>query len=165
MHRFTFHFIKFDWFKNNCSQSTMGAGVRTSLAFRMLTFMKQNINMSLPGYTSRPPKPLSDYPVTLQWRNNERDGVPYHQPHHCLLNRLFRRRSKKTSKLRVTGLCAGNSPVTSEFPVEWSVTRKMFPFKWRHHAYNTFVRDLVADRDWFNQHWTLLFNSIVIAYI
>ena len=26
-------------------------------------------------------------------------------PHHCLLNRLFRRRSKKTSKLRVTGLC------------------------------------------------------------
>ena len=29
-----------------------------------------------------------------------------------LLNRLFRRRSKKTSKLRVTGLCEGNSPVT-----------------------------------------------------
>ena len=31
---------------------------------------------------------------------------------HC----LFRCRSKKTSKLRVTGLCAGNSPVTGEFP-------------------------------------------------
>ena len=28
-----------------------------------------------------------------------------HQPHDCLFNRLFRRRSKKTSKLRVTGLC------------------------------------------------------------
>ena len=27
------------------------------------------------------------------------------QPHGCLLNRLFRRRPKKTSKLRVTGLC------------------------------------------------------------
>ena len=27
---------------------------------------------------------------------------------------LFVRRSKKTSKLRVTGLCAGNSPVTGE---------------------------------------------------
>ena len=28
---------------------------------------------------------------------------------------FFRRRSKKTSKLRVTGLCAGNSPVIDEF--------------------------------------------------
>ena len=52
--------------------------------------------------------------MTLQWRHNERDGVSNHQRIHCLLNRLFRRRSKKTSKLRVTGLCAGNSPVTGE---------------------------------------------------
>ena len=43
----------------------------------------------------------------LQWRHNERDGVSIHQPHDCLLNRLFRRKSKKTSKLRVTGLCVG----------------------------------------------------------
>ena len=42
-------------------------------------------------------------------------------------NRLFRRRSKKTWKLRVTGLCEGNSPMTSEFPHKWPVTRKMFP--------------------------------------
>ena len=49
-----------------------------------------------------------------------------HQPHHCLLNRLFGRRSKKASKLRVTGLCVGNSPVNS--PHKWPVTRKMFPF-------------------------------------
>ena len=34
----------------------------------------------------------------------------------------------KTSKLRVTGLCAGNSPVTGEFPHKRPVTRKMFPF-------------------------------------
>ena len=33
-------------------------------------------------------------------------------------NRSFRRRSKKTSKLRVTGLCTGNSPVTGEFPIQ-----------------------------------------------
>ena len=50
---------------------------------------------------------------SLQWRDNELNGVSYHQPHDCLLKRLFRRRSKKTSKLRVTGLCAGNSPVIS----------------------------------------------------
>ena len=42
----------------------------------------------------------------LQWRHNEYNGVSNHQPHDCLLKRLFRRRSKRTSKLRVTGLCA-----------------------------------------------------------
>ena len=41
---------------------------------------------------------------SLHWRHNDHDGVSNHQPHGCLLNRLFRRRSKKTSKLRVTGL-------------------------------------------------------------
>ena len=52
----------------------------------------------------------------LQWRHNERDVVSNHQPHDCLLSRLFRRRSKKRSKLRVTGLYEGNSPVAGEFP-------------------------------------------------
>ena len=52
----------------------------------------------------------------LQWRHNRRDSISNDQPRDCLLNRLFRRRSKKTSKLRVTGLCAGNSPGTDEFP-------------------------------------------------
>ena len=52
-----------------------------------------------------------------------------HQPHDCLLNRLFRRRLKKTSKLRVTGLCAGNSPGTGEFPAQMaSNAENMFPF-------------------------------------
>ena len=51
----------------------------------------------------------------LQWRHHGCDDVSNHQPHLCLLNRLFGRRSKK---LRVTGLCAGNSPVTGEFPAQ-----------------------------------------------
>ena len=65
---------------------------------------------------------------TLPWRHNGRDSVSNHQPHGCLLNRLFRRRLKKTSKLRVTGLCAGihRGPVNSLH--KWLVTRKMFPF-------------------------------------
>ena len=48
----------------------------------------------------------------LSWLHrghNGHDGVSDHQPHDCLLKRLFRRKSKKTSKLRITGLCAGNS--------------------------------------------------------
>ena len=64
----------------------------------------------------------------LQWLHNECDGVSNHQPHDCLLNRLFRRRSKKTSKLLVTGLREGNSPVTGEFPHKGPVARKKFPF-------------------------------------
>ena len=61
---------------------------------------------------------------SLQWRHNDHDGVSNHQPHGCLLNRLFRRGSKKTSKLRVTGLCVWNSPGPHKGPV----TRKIFPF-------------------------------------
>ena len=65
---------------------------------------------------------------TLRWHRNGRDRVSNHQPHDCLLNRLFRGRTKETSKLRVTGLCVGNSPGTGEFPHKWPVTRKMSQF-------------------------------------
>ena len=56
--------------------------------------------------------------IALQWRPNECNGVSNHQPLDCLLNRLLRRNVKKTSKLRVTGLCLGNSPVTGESPAQ-----------------------------------------------
>ena len=65
---------------------------------------------------------------SLHWRHNDHDSVSNHQPHDCLLNRLFRRRSKKTSKLRVTGLCAGNSPGPVNSPHKGPVTREKFPF-------------------------------------
>ena len=57
----------------------------------------------------------------LRWRHNGRDNVSNHQPHHCLLNRLFRRWSKKTSKLRVTGLCVRKSPGTGDFPAQMAI--------------------------------------------
>ena len=57
-----------------------------------------------------------------QWPHNECDGFSNHQPHAFLLRCLFRRRSKKTSKLRVTGICEGNSPVTGEFPAQMAST-------------------------------------------
>ena len=69
-----------------------------------------------------------DYSSPLRWRHNDYDGVSNHQPHGCLLNRLFRRRSKKTPKLCVTGLCVGNSPGPLNSPHKWPVTRRMFPF-------------------------------------
>ena len=47
----------------------------------------------------------------------------------ALINRLFRRRSKKTSKLSVTGLCAGNSPGTAQM----ASYAENVSISWRHH--------------------------------
>ena len=74
------------------------------------------------------------YQQSLQWRHNGRDSVSNHPPHDCLLNHLFKRRSKKTSKLRVTGLCAGNSPVTGEFTAQIASDAENASIWWRHHA-------------------------------
>ena len=71
---------------------------------------------------------VSRWTSPLHWRHNYHDGVSNHRPHGCFLNRLFRRRSKKTRKLRITGLCAGNSPGPVNSPHKWPVTRKMYPF-------------------------------------
>ena len=71
--------------------------------------------------------------LSLQWRHNGRSSVSNHQPHDCLLNRLFQRRSKKTSKLRVTGLCAGNSPGTGGFPAQMASNAENVSIWWRHH--------------------------------
>ena len=92
----------------------------------------------LPIYKNIPSK--SHY--SLQWRHNGRDSVSNHQPQDCWLNRLFRRRSKKTSKLRVTGLCAGNSPWTAEFPAQMASDSENVSIWWRHHVLN--VRPLAS---------------------
>ena len=70
--------------------------------------------------------------LALQWHHNGHDGILNHLLLKCLLNRLFRRRSKKTSKLHVTGLCAGNSPVTGEFPAQRASNAKNISNWWRH---------------------------------
>ena len=71
---------------------------------------------------------------SLQWRHNGRDGVPNHQPPDYLVNGLFRRRSKKTWKFRVTGLCAWNSPGTGEFPAQMTSNAENVSIWWRHHV-------------------------------
>ena len=104
--------------------------------FRSTTLFRENL--------SDPIHMGSIYPscrmwVSLQWRHNGRDGVSDHQPHDCLLRRLFRRRSKKTLKLRVTDLCAGNSPVTGEFPAHMASNAENVFIWWRHHICVIFV--------------------------
>ena len=73
--------------------------------------------------------------LSLQWCHDGRDGVSNHQPHHYLRNRLFRRREKKTPKLRVTDLSAGNSQVTGEFPAQMASNAENASIWWRHHVW------------------------------
>ena len=72
--------------------------------------------------------------LPLRWRHNRRHDVSNNQPHDCLFNHLFRRGSKKISKLRVTGICEGNSPVAGEFPAQMASNAGNISIWWRHHA-------------------------------
>ena len=87
--------------------------------------------------------------TSLQWRHDKHDGVSNHQPRDCLPNHLFRRRSKTTSKLRVTGLCAGI--VTGEFPAQRASNAENVSIWWRHHDLKTRLH-LSHCIDGFEQH-------------
>ena len=76
--------------------------------------------------------------LPLQWRHNGRDSISNDPPHDCLLNRLFRHRSKKTSKLRITGLCAWNSPGSGEFAAQMASCAEKVSILWRHHVISMF---------------------------
>ena len=82
--------------------------------------------------------------VTLQWRHNEHASVSNHQPNDYLLNGLFGRWSKVTSKLRVTGLCVGNSPGTGEFPAQKATNAENVSIWWRHHDQSTKISDCIV---------------------
>ena len=99
-----------------------------------------------------------DQTITLRWRHNGRDGISNHQPHDCLRNCLFRRRSKEISKLRVTGLCAGNSQDTGEFPTQRASKVKNVSIWWRHHN----LRKMVAKN---SQTWSISHNVFQLVLI
>ena len=84
---------------------------------------------------------------TLHLCHNGRSGVSNHQPRDSLLNRLFRRRSKKISKLRVTGLYEGNSPGTGEFPAQRPSNAENVSIWWRHHESYCSVSPCVSALD------------------
>ena len=89
---------------------------------------------------------------TLQWRHNGRDGVSNHQPYDCLLNPLFKGISQKTSKLRVAGLCVGNSPVTGEFFAQRTSNAENVSIWWRHHDNTLLHLIFLWDSFWY-RYW------------
>ena len=83
------------------------------------------------------PPSVEDYLLQLPYNHhNGCDSVSNHQPRGCLLKRLFRRKSMKTSKLRVAGLCAGNSPGTGESLAQMASNAENVSIWWRHHEYH-----------------------------
>ena len=96
----------------------------------------------------------------------------------CLLNCLFRRRSKKTAKLRVTGLTAGNSPVTGEFPAQKTSNAENVSIWWRHRVVSycvaycckpwklsitptTVYLELWSDMQWPNVYFMIKLNRLL----
>ena len=72
---------------------------------------------------------------SLQWRHNEHDVVSNHQPHDCVYSSVYS--GADQSKYKISASLAfvkgiHRRPVNS--PHKGPVTRKMFPFWWRHHV-------------------------------
>ena len=101
--------------------------------------------------------------MSLQWRHNGHDSVSNYQPHDYLLNRLFRRRSKKTSKLCVTGLCAGNSPGTGEFPAQMASNAENISIWWRYHGDNRNLN--ISMHVWICACWQLIFIIFQLLFL
>ena len=78
--------------------------------------------------------PILSILMPLQWRHNGRHNVSNHQPHHCLLNLIWGADQSKHQHFLVSGLCAGDSPVTSEFPAQMSSNAENISIWWRHHG-------------------------------
>ena len=68
------------------------------------------------------------------WCHIERDCVSNHRRLVCLRNHLFRHRSNKTLKFRVTGLSEGNPPITGGFPSQKASNAENGSIWWCYHA-------------------------------
>ena len=74
---------------------------------------------------------MSDF--TLQWRHNELDGVSNHQPHDCLLNRLFKTQIKESIKAPLRWPLCGKFTVTGDFLAQMASNAENVSIWWRHH--------------------------------
>ena len=95
-----------------------------------------------------------------------RDGVS----NHLRPNRLFRCRSKKTSKLCVAGICEGNPPVTGGLASQRATNAEKVSIWWRHHGVRNnqwnWCRNLCHLNRWFGKHiWWYLSGIFDVDWI
>ena len=84
---------------------------------------KTNIGISLSGNL--------DFCLEKSWKNHGFFSELFVGTYGTLCNSTVY--SKKTSKLHVTGLCEGNSPVTGEFPTQRASNAENASIWWHHH--------------------------------
>ena len=103
--------------------------------------------------------------ISVRWRIKVGDGVLSHQPHDCSPKHLFRRRSRKASKLRVTGICEGNSPVTGECSAQRASNAENVSIWWHHHVSTYFpwsYPDSILDHTAYTN--SLFISHLLLAY-
>ena len=98
-------------------------------------------------------KCICKYGIALRWLHNDCDGVSNHRHLDCMLKRLFRRRSEKTSKFRVTGLCERNPTLTGGFSSQRASNAENISIWWDHHG------NCWALRSGLNTSWAALQND------
>ena len=100
-----------------------------------------------------------------------RDCLSNHQPRGCLLNRLFKLRSKKTSKLRVTGLLCGEFTGIGEFPAQMASDAVDVSIWWRHLALSKYIPQKIKACTYLSIHVLIsnklyqLRRSVVFAWV
>ena len=130
----------------NCMKVKNEHQSRFQWLYELHIYIGYTKNNTQPGDKTTLTHITGPYCGALQWSNNEPDGISNHQPHNCLHNRLFRRRSKKTSKLCVTGLCEGNLLVTGEFPAQRASNVENVSIWWCHHGIHKGTSRLVPQK-------------------
>ena len=89
--------IRHGWLCQNCGVLSSGLELQFSQEVWKPSWRIVSISRLKPATTT------SWACSSIRWRHNGSNSVSNQPPHDCLLNRLFRSRSTKTSKLRVTG--------------------------------------------------------------
>ena len=97
--------------------------------------------------------------MSWQWHHNECYGVSNHWCLDCLLNCLFRGRSKKTSKLHVTGLCHGNPLMIGGFPSQMVSNVENVSIWWHHHGLQQ------KSCHWINCFMKIMYYKFMFHYI
>ena len=122
--------------KYNDSTHWYGREYKQTPCNRMWNFMEMSSVSNVPWITNK------NVP-TLQWRHNGRNSVSNHHSR-LFTQRFIQAQIKENIKLRVTGLCARNSPGTGEFPAHMASNTETVSIWWRHHdPYKAAVSDLI----------------------
>ena len=93
----------------DCASASANKAILNGMSEWIVQIYPQHYHPAPPPPSTHPSTPKKVIKIVpLQWRHNERDGVSNHRRIDCS---GVRRKSKKTLKLRTTGLCKGNPPV------------------------------------------------------